>query len=71
MTCSAGAILPLTNHGIPVMSMGFLLPKSPTTGSSDDTPVVWRGLMVQKAVQQLLFDVDLRGNGGGVGTHEH
>ena len=42
------------------MSMGFLLPKAPGTDSSADTPVVWRGLMVQKAVQQLLFDVDWR-----------
>lgn len=31
------------------MSMGFLVPGT--------APVVWRGLMVQKAVQQLLFDV--------------
>lgn len=38
------------------MSMGFLLPPS----ASKDAPVVWRGLMVQKAVQQLLFDVDWR-----------
>jgi len=38
--------------------MGFLLPRSPDTNSTNDTPVVWRGLMVQKAVQQLLFDVD-------------
>lgn len=38
------------------MSMGYLLPKS----SANDAPVVWRGLMVQKAVQQLLFDVDWR-----------
>ena len=51
--------------------MGFLLPKSTpapgsssSAGSSADTPVVWRGLMVQKAVQQLLFDVDWR-----VGAH--
>ena len=27
---------------------------------NDDTAVVWRGLMVQKAVQQLLFEVDWR-----------
>jgi len=49
--------------------MGFLLPHSTpgSTSSTDgashptsnaDTPVVWRGLMVQKAAQQLLFDVD-------------
>ena len=50
------------------MSMGFLLPKTQVPGSSsptrDDTPVVWRGLMVQKAIQQLLFDVDWRENVG-------
>lgn len=48
--------------------MGFLLPRTQATGSSepsrDDTPVVWRGLMVQKAVQQLLFDVDWRDQAG-------
>lgn len=41
--------------------MGFLLPRpSPDSASNADTAVVWRGLMVQKAVQQLLFDVDWR-----------
>ena len=40
--------------------MGFLLPRPPDADSSADTPVVWRGLMVQKAVQQLIFDVDWR-----------
>ncbi|TFK68052.1 P-loop containing nucleoside triphosphate hydrolase protein [Pluteus cervinus] len=59
----AGAIIPLTNHGIPTMSMGYLLPKEAASNSSDDTPVVWRGLMVQKAVQQLLFDVDWTAGG--------
>jgi ATP-binding protein involved in chromosome partitioning len=44
------------------MSMGFLLPQS-KDASREDTPVVWRGLMVQKAVQQLLFDVDWREGG--------
>lgn len=39
--------------------MGFLLPPQ-SSGSNADTPVVWRGLMVMKAVQQLLFDVDWR-----------
>ncbi|KAF8511831.1 P-loop containing nucleoside triphosphate hydrolase protein [Hysterangium stoloniferum] len=51
-----GALVPLTNYNIPCMSMGFLLPPS----AANDAPVVWRGLMVQKAVQQLLFDVDWR-----------
>lgn len=40
------------------MSMGFLLPSSSSSENNTDTPIVWRGLMVQKAVQQLLFDVD-------------
>ncbi|KIL59762.1 hypothetical protein M378DRAFT_200033 [Amanita muscaria Koide BX008] len=64
---ASGAIRPLTNHGVPCMSMGFLLPRSPDSNSNEDTPVVWRGLMVQKAVQQLLFDVDWTGGAGGSG----
>ena len=45
--------------------MGFLIPRSGPTNSTADTPIVWRGLMVQKAVQQLLFDVDwTKGEGG-------
>ncbi|KAI0297490.1 P-loop containing nucleoside triphosphate hydrolase protein [Multifurca ochricompacta] len=51
---STGALIPLTNHGLLTMSIGFLFPNA-------DAPVTWRGLMVQKAVQQLLFDVDWRG----------
>ncbi|KAF8996031.1 P-loop containing nucleoside triphosphate hydrolase protein [Cyathus striatus] len=58
----SGAIIPLTNHGLPCMSMGFLLP-SIAGEDNTDTPIVWRGLMVQKAVQQLLFDVDWTMNG--------
>ena len=63
-------LVPLKSHGIPCMSMGFLLPPAPpsadgTPGSSADTPVVWRGMMVMKAVQQLLFDVDWRAGTGG------
>lgn len=50
-----GALRPLTNHGLPTMSMTYLL--APEQASS---PIVWRGMMVQKAVQQLLFDVDWR-----------
>ncbi|KAF7977554.1 hypothetical protein HWV62_3346 [Athelia sp. TMB] len=61
---SSGAILPLVNHGLPTMSMGYLLPKPADASTNSDTPVVWRGLMVQKAVQQLLFDVDWRGENG-------
>ena len=45
------------------MSMGFLLPRKEGP-EVDDTAIVWRGLMVQKATQQLLFDVDWRETGG-------
>ena len=38
--------------------MGFLLPNTPESKNNVDTAVVWRGMMVMKAVQQLLFDVD-------------
>ena len=68
MLAAGGAIIPLTNHGMPCMSMGFLLPRSsPDAASNVDTSVVWRGLMVQKAVQQLLFDVDWREESNGRG----
>ena len=36
------------------MSMGYLLP-------SEGAPVVWRGLMVMKALQQLLHEVEWGG----------
>lgn len=42
-------LLPLENYGVKSMSMGFLVGK--------DAPVVWRGLMVVKALQQLLHQV--------------
>lgn len=48
-----GKLIPMQNYGIQTMSMGYLLP-------NDDSPVVWRGLMIQKALQQLLFDVAWR-----------
>ncbi|KAG8755837.1 hypothetical protein FRC12_010758 [Ceratobasidium sp. 428] len=51
-----GRLLPLVNHGLPCMSIGFLVPQD------NNSAIVWRGLMVQKAVQQLLFDVDWRGH---------
>lgn len=46
---SDGKLLPLSNYGIETMSMGYLV--------SPENPVVWRGLMVMKALQQLLFEV--------------
>lgn len=49
------------------MSMGFLMPKNAAGQTDTDAAVVWRGLMVQKATQQLLFDVDWRGPSEGPG----
>ncbi|QPG75604.1 hypothetical protein FOA43_002961 [Brettanomyces nanus] len=46
-----GKLIPLQNYGIQTMSMGYLIP-------NEDSPIVWRGLMLQKALQQLIFDVD-------------
>ena len=43
-------MLPVEAHGLLVMSLGFLL--------DPDTPVIWRGPMVMKAVEQLLKDVE-------------
>ena len=39
-------IIPMTNHGLQVMSIGFLV--------GEDTPMVWRGPMVTQALTQLL-----------------
>lgn len=68
--CADNRLTPLRAHGLPCMSMGFLLPNGPVDPSDPtkhpaDTPVVWRGMMVMKAVQQLLFDVDWRAGTGG------
>ena len=43
-------IVPFLNHGVKMQSLGFFL--------TDNTPVIWRGPMVMKAVQQLLQDTD-------------
>lgn len=40
---------PMENYGVKVMSMGFLV--------DEDTPMIWRGPMVQSALQQMLGDV--------------
>jgi len=42
-------IMPLESHGVKVISMGFFVP--------EETPVIWRGPMLHKAVQQFLGDV--------------
>ena len=38
---------PMSNHGLQVMSIGFMI-------AGDDTPMVWRGPMVTQALDQLL-----------------
>ena len=43
-------IVPLENFGIRTMSMGFLV--------DEDTPVVWRGPMIMKTIQQFAQNVN-------------
>ena len=45
----ANQIVPIERHGVKVMSLGFLM--------DVDQPVIWRGPMVMKAVEQFLQDV--------------
>ncbi|MGQ4810407.1 Iron-sulfur cluster carrier protein [Candidatus Entotheonellaceae bacterium PAL068K] len=47
---SANRIQPFINHGINMQSLGFFL--------GENAPVIWRGPMVMKAVQQLLKDTE-------------
>ena len=42
-------ILPLEAHGVKIISMGFFVP--------EETPVIWRGPMLHKAIAQFLGDV--------------
>ncbi len=39
-------LVPMKNHGIKIMSIGFLV--------EDDTPMIWRGPMVTQALEQML-----------------
>jgi ATP-binding protein involved in chromosome partitioning len=43
-------LTPMQAFGVKVMSMGFLV--------EEDAPMIWRGPMVQSALQQMLGDVD-------------
>ena len=43
-------IIPFEKYGIKVMSLGFIL--------DTDTPVIWRGPMVMRAIEQMLGDVE-------------
>jgi ATP-binding protein involved in chromosome partitioning len=42
-------IVPMENHGVKTMSLGLI--------TDPDTPVIWRGPMVMKALDQFLTDV--------------
>lgn len=42
-------LVPIEKHGVKVMSMGFLV--------DDNTPVVWRGPMIMKTIQQFVQNV--------------
>lgn len=46
-------LIPLEAHGLKVISIGFLV--------DQDTPMIWRGPMVQTALYQLFRDVDWTG----------
>ncbi|MGO9457017.1 MAG: Mrp/NBP35 family ATP-binding protein [Acidimicrobiales bacterium] len=41
-------VVPVAVHGVRVLSMGFFVP--------DDQPVIWRGPMLHKAIEQFLAD---------------
>ncbi len=47
---SDGKLQATQAYGLKVMSMGFLV--------EEDTPMIWRGPMVQSALQQMLNDVE-------------
>ncbi|MFO1487289.1 MAG: Mrp/NBP35 family ATP-binding protein, partial [Verrucomicrobiota bacterium] len=46
----AEKLIPLESHGVKLMSIGFLL--------DDDQPVIWRGPMIQKTIQQFFMAVE-------------
>jgi len=43
-------LLPMENYGIKTMSIGYLV--------DEDTPMIWRGPMVQSALTQMMMDVE-------------
>ena len=43
-------MIPPSSHGVKLMSMGFLL--------EDDQPVIWRGPMIQRTIQQFVTVTD-------------
>ncbi|MDX1922192.1 MAG: Mrp/NBP35 family ATP-binding protein [Alphaproteobacteria bacterium] len=43
-------LIPLEKYGLKIMSIGFMV--------EEETPVIWRGAMVQTALKQMLNDVN-------------
>jgi ATP-binding protein involved in chromosome partitioning len=49
-TAGGTRLKPIIRHGMPVMSIGFLV--------EEETPMIWRGPMVMSALTQMLREVD-------------
>ena len=47
---AARGLKPIERHGMPVMSIGFLI--------EEETPMIWRGPMVMSALTQMLREVE-------------
>jgi ATP-binding protein involved in chromosome partitioning len=47
---AAEKLVPPSSHGVKLMSMGFLI--------DDNAPVIWRGPMIMKTIQQFIGDVE-------------
>jgi ATP-binding protein involved in chromosome partitioning len=49
-TAGGTRLKPIVRHGMPVMSIGFLI--------EEETPMIWRGPMVMSALTQMLREVE-------------
>ena len=49
-TVGGTRLKPISRHGMPVMSIGFLI--------EEETPMIWRGPMVMSALTQMLREVE-------------
>jgi ATP-binding protein involved in chromosome partitioning len=49
-TLGGTRLKPISRHGMPVMSIGFLI--------EEETPMIWRGPMVMSALTQMLREVE-------------
>jgi ATP-binding protein involved in chromosome partitioning len=47
---AAEKLIPPVGHGVKLMSMGFLV--------DEDKPIIWRGPMIMKAIQQFVTEVE-------------